>query len=191
MGAEEPVTTLLKQWRAGSDAALDQLTPLVYEELRKRARAAFRSEQAGHTLQPTALVHELFGRLSPIDVDWRDRSHFYALCSRMMRRILVDHAKARAAAKRGGGNRQLTLSVALASESAAETPNHEDLLSLDRALNQLSELDQRKADLLDLQIFGGLSFRELEEVTGLSSSTLDRDLRFARSWLKAQLSAGQ
>lgn len=188
MGAEEPVTTLLKQWRAGSEAALDELTPLVYEELRKRARLAFRSEQAGHTLQPTALVHELFGRLSPIDVDWRDRSHFYALCSRMMRRILVDHAKASSAAKRGGGNLQLTLNVELA--STADTPDHEELLSLDRALIKLSELDQRKADLLDLQIFGGLSFRELEEVTGLSSSTLDRDLRFARSWLKAQLSAG-
>ncbi|RLQ21205.1 sigma-70 family RNA polymerase sigma factor [Seongchinamella sediminis] len=183
--SDEPITRLLQQWRSGHVEALDQLTPLVYEELRLRARAAFRAESKDHTLQPTALVHELYGRLAPANVNWQDRSHFYALCSRMMRRILVDHAKARNAAKRGGNSHHVSLDT----EPSADSANHEDLLSLDRALEKLSSLDERKAELLDLQIFGGLTFRELEEVTGLSSSTLDRDLRFARSWLKTQLSA--
>ncbi|GAB3282444.1 ECF-type sigma factor [Parahaliea aestuarii] len=182
---DEPVTVLLRQWRAGDARALDQLTPLVYDELRKRARIAFSAENAGHTLQPTALVHELFGRLVPSSVDWQDRSHFYALCSRMMRRILVDHAKARNAVKRGGKAYQVPMEI----EPAQDGANLEDLLSLDRALEKLAEQDKRKAELLDLQLFGGLSFREMEEVTGLSSSTLDRDLRFARAWLKTQLSS--
>ncbi|WP_213004088.1 ECF-type sigma factor [Parahaliea maris] len=185
MTDDESVTTLLHQWRSGDASALNQLTPLVYEELRKRARAAFSAENAGHTLQPTALVHELFGRLAPANVNWQDRSHFYALCSRMMRRILVDHAKARSADKRGGKAAPIAVDIELIEDAT----NHEDLLSLDRAMEKLSELDARKAELLELQIFGGLSFRELEEITGLSSSTLDRDLRFAKTWLKTQLSS--
>lgn len=183
--ADEPVTVLLRQWRAGDPLALEQLTPLVYEELRKRARSAFRGEREGHTLQPTALVHELFGRLAPANVDWQDRSHFFALCSRMMRHILVDHAKARSAAKRGSSPVMVELDENLAQEASS----HEDLLGLNQALEKLAALDPRKAELIDLQVFGGLSFKEMEEVTGLSSSTLDRDLRFARSWLKTQLVA--
>ena len=185
MKSKESVTLLLRQWRGGDEGALKELTPLVYHELRKRARRAFSNERAGHTLQPTALVHELFGRLVPVQVDWRDRSHFYALCSRMMRRILVDHARARATAKRDG---ELTR-IELDDGAGAVAPRHEDLVSLDRALEELARRDPRKAELLDLQIFGGLSFREMEQVTGYSSSSLDRDLRFARSWLKSQLSA--
>ncbi len=183
--ANEPVTVLLRQWRAGDPLALEQLTPLVYEELRKRARRAFQGEREGHTLQPTALVHELFGRLAPANVDWQDRSHFFALCSRMMRHILVDHAKARSAAKRGNSPVLVELDENLPQEAASL----EDLLGLNQALEKLAALDPRKAELVDLQVFGGLSFREMEEVTGLSSSTLDRDLRFARSWLKTQLAA--
>lgn len=183
--ADEPVTVLLRQWRAGDPLALDQLTPLVYEELRKRARTAFRGEREGHTLQPTALVHELFGRLAPANVDWQDRSHFFALCSRMMRHILVDHAKGRSAAKRGNN----PVLVELDDNLPQEASSHEDLLSLNQALEKLATLDPRKAELIDLQVFGGLSFMEMEEVTGLSSSTLDRDLRFAKSWLKTQLVA--
>ncbi|MFO7550427.1 MAG: ECF-type sigma factor [Haliea sp.] len=182
----EPVTSLLRQWRAGDPLALEQLTPLVYEELRKRARSAFRGERDGHTLQPTALVHELFGRLAPANVDWQDRTHFFALCSRMMRHILVDHAKARAAAKRGSNPVLVELDANLPQAGSS----HEDLLSLNQALERLAALDPRKAELIDLQVFGGLSFREMEEMTGLSSSTLDRDLRFARSWLKTQLAPG-
>lgn len=182
---DEPVTVLLRQWRAGDPLALEQLTPLVYEELRKRARSAFRGEREGHTLQPTALVHELFGRLAPANVDWQDRSHFFALCSRMMRHILVDHAKGRSAAKRGNN----PVLVELDDSVPQETSSHEDLLSLNQALEKLATLDSRKAELIDLQVFGGLSFMEMEEVTGLSSSTLDRDLRFAKSWLRTQLTA--
>ncbi len=185
MSTNENITSLLRQWRAGNPDALAELTPLVYNELRARAQRAFRSERAGHTLQPTALVHELYDRLDAVDVNWQDRSHFFALCSQMMRRILVDHARARSSAKRGG-NAQM---IAIDTSVVADLPLHEDLLNVDRALERLAELDQRKADLLDLQIFGGLTFQEMEEVTGLSSSTLDRDLRFARSWLKAQMSA--
>jgi RNA polymerase sigma-70 factor, ECF subfamily len=181
----EPVTVLLRQWRAGDPLALEQLTPLVYEELRKRAHSAFRGEREGHTLQPTALVHELFGRLAPANVDWQDRSHFFALCSRMMRHILVDHAKGRSAAKRGNN----PVLVELDDNLAQVASSHEDLLSLNQALEKLAILDPRKAELIDLQVFGGLSFVEMEEVTGLSSSTLDRDLRFAKSWLKSQLVA--
>ena len=184
MNSQESVTQLLQQWRTGDDKALEQLTPLVYSELHKRARRAFSGERAGHTLQPTALVHELFGRLVSAEVDWRDRSHFYALCSRMMRRILVDHARSRATAKRDGGLTRIELDDG----AGAVTPRYEELVSLDRALKKLAQLDPRKADLLDLQIFGGLSLRELEQVTGYSSSTLDRDLRFAKSWLKSQMS---
>jgi RNA polymerase sigma factor (TIGR02999 family) len=180
---QAPITDLLHRWGAGDGVALEQLTPLVYEELRRRAGSLFRGEAAGHTLQPTALVHELYDRLAPAEVDWRNRTHFYALCARMMRRILVDHAKARRAAKRGGDAVKLTVDV----EVLAERTTPEDLFTLDEALEALSALDARKAELIELQVFGGLTFREMETVTGLSSSTLDRELRFARAWLKARL----
>jgi RNA polymerase sigma factor (TIGR02999 family) len=183
---DDPVTGLLQQWRAGDNLALERLTPIVYAELRRRAQSAFRGEREGHTLQPTALVNELFGRLVPADIDWRDRSHFFALCSRMMRHILVDHAKARSAAKRGNA----PIMVELDDNLPEEGPSHEDLLALNEALEKLTSLDARKSELLDLQLFGGLSLREIEAVTGLSSSTLDRELRFAKAWLRAELSVG-
>lgn len=186
MSSEAPITQLLHRWRSGEEAALEQLTPLVYDELRRRAGALFRSESAGHTLQPTALVHELYGRLAPAEVGWQDRSHFYALCARMMRRILVDHAKARRAGKRGGEAVRMAVDV----EMLAEHTTPEDLFTLDEALEALSALDPRKAELIELQVFGGLTFREMEAVTGLSSSTLDRELRFSRAWLKARLAGG-
>jgi len=185
MSDEGSITVLLGRWRDGDTSAFEQLTPLVYEELRRIARSAFRGEGAGHTLQPTALVHEAFGRLAGIDVDWRDRSHFYALCARMMRRILVDYAKARAAEKRGGSDLRVTLNDNLLPVDS----DPDRLLDLEQALERLHEHDPRKVELIELQIFGGLSFREMEDVTGLSSSTLDRELRFAKAWLKAELSA--
>ena len=149
----------------------------------REQRHAERPFDAGHTLQPTALVHEVYGRLVDADVAWQDRAHFYALAARMMRRLLVDHAKARSAAKRGGGLR-VTLDEASLPAGDADA----ELLDLDEALTALAELDPRKAELIQLQYFGGLSFREMEAVTGLSSSTLDRDLRMARAWLKDRLS---
>lgn len=191
MSDKHPVTALLHSWRAGEEQALDQLTPLVYEQLRKRAAYLFSSESAGHTLQPTALVNELYGRLVDVEVDWQDRAHFYALCSRIMRHILVDHAKARKAAKRGGDMLVISLDETGVVENASEEQDRqsrtEDLISLDQALQKLATMDRRKADLVEMQVFGGLSFREMGLVTGLSESTLDRDLRFARAWLKSQL----
>ena len=184
MDAPGDVTQLLNQWAGGDEQAGEALTPLVYDELHKIAARLFRSERSGHTLQPTALVHEAYANLVGADISWQDRAHFYSLAARMMRRLLVNHANAKYAAKRGGGAVRVTL-------DESRTPAADDsaeLLDLDEALTRLAEMDERKAELIQLQYFGGLSFKEMEEVTGLSSSTLDRDLRFARAWLKDQLS---
>ncbi len=180
------ITGLLKDWADGSDAALERLTPLVYDELRKLARHLFTRERNNHTLQPTALVHEVFANLIDADVPWQNRAHFFALSARMMRRILVNHANARKAAKRGGDAVKVTLDESLISG----TDDDLEILELDEALTQLAALDKRKAELVELQYFAGLTFREMEEVTGLSSSTLDRELRFSRAWLKDKLSRG-
>ncbi len=185
MDQEQDITTLLQQWRAGDAGALEQLTPIVYAELRRRAQQAFNREQPGHTLQPTALVHEAYGRLANAQVNWQDRAHFFALCSRMMRRILVDHAKAKGCDKRNGGQRLLTVDM----NALGQGQGQEELLDLDQAMERLAKRDNRMAELIDLQLFGGLSFKELEAVTGLSSSTLDRNLRFAKAWLKSHLEA--
>lgn len=178
------ITGLLKDWADGSEAALEQLTPLVYNELRRLAQHLFARERSGHTLQPTALVHEVFANLIDAEVTWQNRAHFFALSARMMRRMLVNHANARRAAKRGGDAVKVTLDESLISGGDSDT----EILELDDALTQLAELDRRKAELVELQYFSGLTFREMEEVTGLSSSTLDRELRFSRAWLKDRLS---
>lgn len=178
------ITQLLNQWASGNEDAGESLTPLIYDEMHKIAARIFRTEKSGHTLQPTALVHEAYANLVAVDISWQDRAHFYSLAARMMRRMLVNHANARNAAKRGGGALRVTLdeSKTPAVDASAE------LLDLDETLSKLAELDERKAELIQLQYFGGLTFREMEEVTGLSSSTLDRELRFARAWMKDQLS---
>ena len=183
MAGDQKITQLLNEWGDGDKAAEAALTPLIYDELQGMARRLFRSEKNSHTLQPTALVHEAFVKLVDVDVTWQDRAHFYSLAARMMRRLLVNHANARNAAKRGGDAVKVTLNEAVISGSSTDA----DLLDLEEALQALAELDQRKAELIELQYFGGLSFKEMEEVTGLSSSTLDRDLRMARAWLKDQL----
>lgn len=191
MSEASAVTALLHTWRGRDSDALEQLTPLVYAELRKRAGYLFSGESAGHTLQPTALVNKLYGRLVGVEVDWQGRAHFYALCSRIMRNILVDHAKARRAEKRGGNRVVVSLDdIGVAVDAGGRQDRQtetEDLLSLDEALQRLAAHDQRKAELLEMQVFGGLSFREMGFLTGLSTTTLDRDLRFARAWLKSQL----
>ena len=178
------ITGLLRSWSGGDDAALEALTPLVYDELHRIAQRLFVTEGSGHTLQPTALVHEAFAKLVDADVTWQDRAHFFALSGRMMRRLLVNHACARKAGKRGGDAIRVTLV-----ESAVSTDDNDArLLDLNEALEQFAEIDPRKAGLVELQYFAGLTFREMEEVTGLSSSTLDRELRLARAWLKNRLS---
>ena len=183
MADQQSITQLLNRWGTGDKEAEAQLTPMVYDELQRMAKRLFRSEKRSHTLQPTALVHEAFVKLVDVDVTWQDRAHFFSLAARMMRRLLVNHANARNAAKRGGDAIKVTLNESAVSGSDADA----DLLDLEEALQGLAELDPRKAELIELQYFGGLSFREMEEVTGLSSSTLDRDLRMARAWLKDQL----
>ena len=177
------ITVLLKQWSGGDVQAGDALMPLVYDELQRLARRAWSGENAGHTLQPTALVHEAFAQLVNAQVEWQDRAHFFALCARMMRRLLINHAETRRAAKRGGGAAHQTLDEALPSAERA----YDEVLMIDQALSQLAAFDQRKADLIELQYFAGLSFAEMAEISGLSSSTLGRELRLARAWLKTAL----
>lgn len=186
MGEEIEITGLLNDWGNGDAKAGEALTPLVYDELHQCAQRLFRGENTGHTLQPTALVHEAYAKLVNIDVSWQDRAHFFALAARMMKRLLINHANARRAAKRGGDNIQVTLDDRNTPGETADAM----LLDLTDALSALEEFDQRKAHLIELQYFGGLSVKEIEAVTGISSATIGRELRFARAWLKDQLSEG-
>lgn len=182
---EGDITRLLHGWMHGDQQSIDALTPLVYEQLHRIAAAAFRGESPGHTLQATALVHEAYTRLADVDVEWQDRSHFFAFAARMMRRILVDHAKARAAGKRGKGVQKFSLDdVVVVSPDSGD-----DILELHEVLNRLNEQDPRMAEVLELHYFGGLSYVEMSEVTGLSTSSLDRTMRFAKAWLRTRLDA--
>lgn len=181
-GAGE-ITRLLRDWADGDAAALESLTPLVYGELRRIAQRLFGSESAGHTLQPTALVHEAYEKLIGVDTDWQDRTHFYALAARMMRRLLVNHANARNAAKRGGDVLRVTLD-----ESAVGSDADEDLLDLDEALSKLAGFDERMARILELHYFGGLTHEQAARVVGVSEPTSRRDLRLARAWLRKYMS---
>lgn len=184
-GREKPITALLRDWRDGDRQALEKLTPLVYDELRRIAAGYLRAERCGHTLQSTALVHEAYVRLVDADVGWQDRAHFFALAARTMRRILVDHAEARRSAKRGGGAVRVTLHDEILPDGATDAGT--DLLALDAALAKLETLDPRHASIVELHYFGGLTYAEMSETLGLSTSTLDRDLRLAKAWLASEL----
>lgn len=177
------ITQLLNQWSGGDDKAGEQLTPIVYEELRRLARRIFSGERQGHTLQPTALVHEAYVKLIDADVTWQDRAHFYSLAARMMRRLLVNNANARGAEKRGGK----AVRVTLVEDNVAGPSEEAGILALNEALESLAQIDERKSHLIELQYFGGLSQKEMEVVTGLSRSTIVRDLRLARAWVKSFL----
>jgi RNA polymerase sigma-70 factor, ECF subfamily len=180
----EPITELLIAWRRGDQDACDALAPLIYEELRRIAHRHMRGEQSGHTLQTTALANEAWVRLVDIDrVDWQDRAHFFAMASRMMRRILVDNARARRAHKRGGGAVQVTLDSALLPEVAQD----HDVVALDDALTALERVDARKCQVVELRFFGGLSVEETAAVLNVSAATIARDWTFARTWLKREL----
>jgi len=173
----------LQEWVDGDEEKLGELTPLVYDHLHSIAIRIFSGERAGHTLQATALVHEAYARLIDSDVKWQNSAHFFALAARMMRRILVDHAKARSSVKRGGAKRPLPLDdVIVVSPEVGE-----DVLNLHEALIDLEEQDERKAKILELNYFAGLTYDEMSEVLGLSSSTLDREIRFAKAWLRDRL----
>jgi RNA polymerase sigma factor (TIGR02999 family) len=183
-GAEGDVTGLLVEWSNGDEAALEKLTPLVYDELHRVAARYLSHERAGHTLQATALVHEAFVRL--VDqrrVQWRNTLHFVALAAQMMRRILVDHARSHAYAKRGGGARKLSLDEA--GELAADQVP--DLLEVDVALDKLAELDPELSRVVELRFFGGLKNEEIAEVLGVSVPTVVRRWRLAKAWLYRHL----
>ena len=179
-----PVTALLRAWSEGSESALEQLLPLVEAELRRLARAYLARERRGHTLQVTALVNEAFVRL--IDargLRWQDRSHFLGISARLMRRVLVDHARARGYRKRGGGAQRVTMTEALL--IAKEMPV--DVIDLDRALEALAAVDPRKARVVELRFFGGLSAEETADVLHVSPDTIKRDWRLAKLWLLREL----
>jgi RNA polymerase sigma-70 factor, ECF subfamily len=179
-----PITALLREWRAGDRAALDRLTPVVYDELRRLARRSMAGEHKDHTLQPTALVNEAYLRLVGADVPWRDRVHFFAVAARMIRRILVDHARARGRAKRHGGAR-----VPLDEATLFTPAPGRQVVVLDEALTELATHDARKAQVVELHYFAGLTYDEIAEAVGISAATVDRDLRLAKAWLQRRMSS--
>jgi RNA polymerase sigma-70 factor, ECF subfamily len=179
------VTKLLLAWGQGNDAALDELAPLVHQELRRLARRYMLGERVGHTLQTTALVNEAYLRLvNAREVNWQNRAHFFALSARLMRRILVDSARARGGQKRGGGIPKVTLDEAL----IGPQEKGQDLVALDEALKALSGLDPRKSRVVELRFFGGLSVEETAEVLKVHPNTVLRDWRLAKMWLKREIS---
>lgn len=186
MADNDSVTQLLGAWRAGDQQAGAQLVPLVYGELRKRAGQLMARERADHTLQATALVHEAWIRLADAEVSWADRAHFYALAARQMRRVLVDHAREKLRDKRGGGAVHVELDQAL--EISGESA--EQILELNDALKRLAAFDRRKAEMVELNYFGGLSYEETGEVLGLSPATVHRELRLAKAWLYREMGSG-
>ena len=179
------ITELLEQWSGGNQAALDQLYPLVYEELRRLARSYMRREPKGHTLQTTALINEAYVRLvDQQSVRWQNRSHFFAISAQIMRRILVDHARRHLQAKRGGGAKRISLDevMIVAKERSAE------VLMLDEALSNLARLDPRRSQVVELRYFAGLNNSEIASVLQISENTVMRDWNLARAWLYQQLS---
>lgn len=182
-GAAVGVTTLLRAWGQGDQRALAQLTPLVYDELRRRARHYLRAERSNHTLRPTALVHEVYLRLVDLDqLDWQDRTHFFALAARQMRRILVDSARARLYQKRGGGAVNVTFD-----ETVVISQRHPDLVALDDALTALAAHDERKARVVELRFYGGLTNEEIATELQISTDTVTRDWQMAKLWLRREL----
>jgi RNA polymerase sigma factor (TIGR02999 family) len=189
MATQSPkeITRLLLAWGNGDQAALENLIPLVYEELRRLARRHMRGERANHALQATALVHEAYLRLiDSSQVKWQDRTHFFSVASQLMRRILVDFARSRKNLKRGGDAIQVSLSEAL------EIPQQRgaDLVALDDALNVLAQLDPRQSRMVELRFFGGLSVEETAEALKVSPETVKRDWRLAKVWLLRELGQG-
>lgn len=180
------ITLLLQQWKQGKDAALSQLLPVVYESLRSIAMSQLRREQAGHTLQATALVHELYLRLvQQHKLEWKDRAHFFTFSAKMMRLILIDHARALRAEKRGGQ----VVHVGFFEDLPWFTPTEEGLLDLEQALQELEQLDPDKARLVEIRFFLGCTAQETADMMGVSKATVDRDLKFIRAWLHHRLSA--
>jgi RNA polymerase sigma factor (TIGR02999 family) len=184
------ITSLLRAWGTGDRAALEQLTPMVYDQLRRMAQHYMSAENPGHTLQPTALVNEAYLRLVDVKgVDWHDRAHFFAIAAQLMRRILVDAARARATAKRGGESGRVAPSPDLNLDQIPDLglERSAELVALNDALNALALWDKRKASVVELRFFGGLSVEETAEVLGISPQSVKRDWKLARAWLMKEL----
>src|SRR5205085_5328558 len=193
MHSSENVTQLLVKWGEGDKAALEQLMPLVYSELRRLARNYLRRERQDHTLQPTALVNEAYLKLiDQKNAKWQNRTQFYGVAAQLMRRMLVDHARQHQAAKRGGSDQQ-RLSITSAGQLGAKQLANEpavDLLALHEALNELAEIDPQQSRIVELKFFGGLSIEETAEVLGVGHATVERDWKMARAWLRRKLESG-
>lgn len=180
-----PITVLLRAWAQGDRAALDRLTPVIYDELRRLARAYMRRERTGHTLSPTALVSEAFLRLAGSEQPtYEDRVHFLSMAARHMRRVLVDHARKRAADKRGGGDLTVTLDEGLVSGGRPH-----ELVALDDALQSLAAVDERKAQVVELCYFAGMSHKEIAVALSVHENTVARDLRLAEAWLHRHMTS--
>lgn len=182
----DDITQLLADWSAGEPAAGDRLLLLVYAELHAIATRYMRDEHAAATLQPTALINEAYLRLVGSDVEWESRRHFLAIAARTMRRVLVDHARAKKSDKRGGGR----VGVTLDDQAVSTHDDPIDVIAIDDALEDLAALDERKARAVELHYFGGLGYADVARVMGVSEPTVARDLRFARSWIYDRLSGG-
>jgi len=183
----QDVTKLLQQWRGGNHEALDQLMPVVYNELRRLAGRCLQSERPGHTLRATALVHEAYLRLMDADIGWQDRAHFYAVAARVVRRILVEYARTRGRQKRGSGEQPIPLDEAVVvGPEAAST-----VLELDEALQRLAEIDPRKSEIIQMLFFGGLTYDEAAAALDISPATVHRELKLAKAWLHRELAPGQ
>jgi RNA polymerase sigma-70 factor, ECF subfamily len=183
----QAVTQLLHQWSSGNKDALDKLMPFVYDQLHRLASNCLRSERPEHTLRATALVHEAYVRLVDAEVAWEDRVHFFAVSARVLRRILVDHAKSRNRNKRGGEFQKIPL------DEAMLVGPHEDksIVELDEALQRLAALDQRKSELIELLFFGGLTYDEAATALKISPATVHRELKLAKAWLYRELAHGE
>ena len=183
LGSE--ITEILRAWRAGNEQALDKLTPEIYRELKRAARHCMRNERAGHTLQTTALINELYLRLPDLqEIDWQGRAHFFAICARQMRRILIDLARSRRSHKRGSGSFMVSL------DDTPDVPadTRQDLVAVDDALKELAKVDPRKSQVVELRFFGGLGVEETAKLLKVSPDTVARDWRLAKAWLLREMS---
>lgn len=179
------VTECLAALSGGDKAAMERLVPMVYDELRRQAASFLRKEAPGHSLQPTALVHEVFLKLADQNrVSWKGRSHFFAVGAQAMRRILVDHARRKKRAKRGGGRQRISLDEGL----VVSPRRDEDVLALNDALEKLADLDPRQAQIVEMRFFGGLTVQEVAEVLGVSKRTVEAEWTMIRAWLRRELS---
>lgn len=180
------ITQLLNGWSRGDKASLDALIPIVHGELRRLADSYLRRERPGHTLQPTALIHEAYLRLVNQRQEWQGRSHFYGVAAHLMRLILTDHARTRSAEKRGGG-----VATALLGDISSERDNNrlDDLLAIEEALDELGRVDQRRCTILEMRFFGGMTPNETAEAIGVSEATIRREMRLAKAWLLQRLGA--